>query len=128
MSSIELLQGILTELSNESDARKRAELCQRGLSLVTDDERPPLWAALQVELGNSLSDDLSGDRADNLERAIHHYEEALTVYSRVAFPREWAATQNNLAAAYGDRIRGERADNLERAIHHCEEALTVYTR
>ena len=34
MSSIDLLQSILTELSNESDARQRAELCQRGLSLV----------------------------------------------------------------------------------------------
>jgi hypothetical protein len=53
--------------------------------------------------------------ADDLERAIAHHQQALTVFTREAFPEDWARTQANLAAAYGQRIRGERADNLERA-------------
>ncbi len=32
-----------------------------------------LWAARQVEIGSSLSQDPLGERADNLERAIAHY-------------------------------------------------------
>ena len=55
-------------------------------------------------------------------------EEALTVFTREAFPQDWALTQNSLGLAYGKRLRGERADNQEKAIAHYEAALTVYTR
>jgi CHAT domain-containing protein len=59
--------------------------------------------------------------------ALHHYQEALTVYTCESFPEQWAMAHNNLARAYMDRIRGERAENLELAIDHYQEALTVYT-
>jgi tetratricopeptide (TPR) repeat protein len=121
------LEDLLNELSKESDTRRRAELCQRALSLVARHENPLLWAELQVELGNGLSQDPSGERADNIERALEHYGAALTVYTREAFPADWARAQTNLGLAYSDRICGERADNLERAIAHYQEALTVYT-
>ncbi|MEW5719990.1 MAG: CHAT domain-containing tetratricopeptide repeat protein, partial [Chloroflexota bacterium] len=71
---------------------------------------------------------IRGERADNLEQAIAHYELALQVRTRAAFPEQWATTQNNLANAYNNCIRGERADNLEQAIAHYELALQVYTR
>ena len=71
---------------------------------------------------------MRGDRAENLERALHHYTQALEVRTRQAFPADWAMTQNNLAIAYTDRIRGDRAENLELAIHHYTQALEVYTR
>ena len=56
---------------------------------------------------------IRGERADNLEQAIHHYEQALQVYTRETFPRSWAMTEGSLALALSERIRGERADNLE---------------
>lgn len=49
-------------------------------------------------------------RAENLEHAIAHYEQALTVYTREAYPEQWALSQHNLANAYRERIRGERAE------------------
>jgi len=55
-----------------------------------------------------------GDKAENLEREIAAYQEALKVYTFDAFPQEWAATQNNLADAYRDRIRGEKARVIAR--------------
>ena len=122
------LEDLLKQLSKESDARTRAELCRRVLALVTSDENPMLWAALHVELGNSLSQDPLGERADNLERAIKHYSAALTVCNREVSPPAWAMIQYNLGLAYARRIRGERTDNLERAIEHSQQALTVYTR
>ena len=70
----------------------------------------------------------TGDKADNLEQAIAAYLEALSVYTRTAFPQDWAMTQNNLGIAYSDRIRGDKADNLEQAIAAYREALSVYTR
>ena len=71
---------------------------------------------------------MRGDRAENLELAIHHYTQALEVYTRQAFPESWAGTQNNLANAYRNRMRGDRAENLERALHHYTQALEVRTR
>jgi tetratricopeptide (TPR) repeat protein len=81
----------------------------------------------QNNLGAAYSDRIRGDRAENLEKAIAAYQEALQVYTREAFPQDWAMTQNNLGAAYSDRIRGDRAENLERAIAAYQEALKVRT-
>jgi hypothetical protein len=63
-----------------------------------------------------------------LERAIHHSEQALTVYNAETFPAKWAEIESILAMAYFIRVNGEQAENLERAIHHSEQALRVFTR
>jgi tetratricopeptide (TPR) repeat protein len=86
------------------------------------------WAALQHALGRMYHARMGGDRAENVERAMGHYQQALEVYTREAFPEQWAMTQGNLGTAYGERIRGERAENMERAIEYCQLALEVYTR
>jgi tetratricopeptide (TPR) repeat protein len=62
------------------------------------------------------------------KRPSIHYQQALEVYTRQAYPEDWAMTQNNLGNAYRNRIRGERAENLEQAIFHYRQALEVYTR
>lgn len=59
---------------------------------------------------------IRGDRAQNLELAIHYFETALQVRTRTAFPELWAETQNALGNTYNDRIISDRADNVERAI------------
>jgi len=99
----------------------------KALELVPPESKE-LWAALQVELANSLAQSPQGDRAENIEQAIQHYEQALKVYTQKDFPEQWATTENNLAAAYWSRIRGDRAENIEQAIQHYEQALKVYTQ
>ena len=47
-------------------------------------------------LGNAYSERIRGERAENLEQAIQHYEQALAVRTREAFPQDWAMTHNNL--------------------------------
>jgi CHAT domain-containing protein len=79
-------------------------------------------------MGISLEQNPQANRAENLEQAIYCYQQALEVFTRVAFPEQWAMIQNNLANAYSDRIRGERAENLEQAIHHFQQALEFFTR
>ncbi|HAC65628.1 MAG TPA: hypothetical protein DCF68_19380 [Cyanothece sp. UBA12306] len=106
----------ITQLNTIPEMPQKVALCQQALGLVQRSENAELWAALQVELGNSLAQNPLGDRADNLEQAIAAYSAALEVRTREAMPVQWASTQNNLAAAYSDRIRGDRADNWATSI------------
>jgi tetratricopeptide (TPR) repeat protein len=118
----------ITRLRRPSEMPRKVELCERALGMVERKDNPVLWGALQVALANALQQNPLGNRAENLEKAIHHYRRALEVYTRQAYPEQWAGTQNNLGNAYLYRIRGERAENLEQAIFHFQQALEVLTR
>ncbi|HEX9921086.1 MAG TPA: hypothetical protein VGD99_00340 [Anaerolineae bacterium] len=93
-----------------------------------DQNRNQDWAPLQVWLGLAYQERLRGDRAGNLEQAIVHFQQALEVRTRQAFPTDWAMTQNNLGNAFANRLQGDRAGNLEQAIVHYQQALEVRTR
>ena len=118
----------IVRLHRPSEMPRKVELCERALGMAEREDNPALWGALQGELANALAQNPLGNRAENLEKAIHHYQQALEVRTRQAYPEQWARTQNNLAIAYSERIRGERAENLEQAIFHYQQALDVYTR
>ena len=81
----------------------------------------------QNNLGTAYSDLPTGDRGENLRRAIACYESALRVCTEADFPSDWAMTQNNLGTAYSDLPTGDRGENLRRAIACYESALRVYT-
>ena len=104
---------------------RRIDLLEAAIAAVKDSVRE---ASLNNSLGNSWCDLPTGNRAENIEKAIKYYELALEVYTREAFPADWAMAQNNLGAAYSDRIRGERAENIESAIEHYKMAQEVWTR
>ncbi|MEJ5241402.1 MAG: CpXC domain-containing protein, partial [Anaerolineales bacterium] len=74
------LRRILTELSRPMGILEmpyRVNLCLQALRQVKREQNPALWAALQVELGNSLLQNPQGERAENLEQAIAAYQQAL---------------------------------------------------
>jgi tetratricopeptide (TPR) repeat protein len=80
-------------------------------------QNPELWAALQNELANSLTQNPLGDRADNLEQAIHHYQLALEVRTREAMPSDHRLTQRNLGNLYfGERRWAEALEAYQAAI------------
>ena len=68
---------------------------------------------------------ISGNRAENLEKAIEYYQAALKVYTRKDYPSECSWTQSNLAKSYTNRILGNKAENLENAIELFQLALQV---
>jgi CHAT domain-containing protein/tetratricopeptide (TPR) repeat protein len=107
---------------------QRLRLFEQALAMVDRQRFPQLWAILQNDFANSLSQMPTGDRAENLERAIAAYTAALEVYTQADFPVEWAMIQTNLGNAYSERIRGDRAKNLERAFAAYTAALEVYTQ
>ena len=66
----------------------------------------------QNNLAIAYWDRIRGERADNLERAIAHCEQALTVRTREAFPAEYRGTQRNLGGLHfepGDWARAHAA-------------------
>ena len=69
----------------------------------------------------------TGNREANLQRAIQCYEQALTVYTPDATPRDFAMTQNNLGNAYANLPTGDREANLQHAIQCYEQTLRFRT-
>jgi CHAT domain-containing protein len=109
-----------------------------AFKVYTFDAFPQQWVAMQNNLAITQNDlacayltsyltGVRGEQAENLERVITLYKEALKVLTFDAFPKKWAEIQHYLGIAYKNRIRGDKANNLERAISCCENALQVYT-
>ena len=83
----------------------------------------------QNNLGIAYADLPTGDRGENLTKAIACYEAALRVYTERDFPADWAMTQNNLGnrlqrsangrsrrePSEGDRLLRGGAAGLDRA-------------
>ena len=85
------------------------------------------WGVIQNSIGIAYGDLPTGDRSDNLWRAINCYEKALWVYTEEEHPPEWATTQNNLGNAYRHLPTGDKTENLQQAIACYEAALRVRT-
>jgi hypothetical protein len=73
-------------------------------------------ARAEHNLGFAYAKLPTGDRGDNLKRAVACYETALAAFTEDEFPQDWAAAQNNLGNAYHDLPTGDRSENLGRAI------------
>ncbi len=78
-------------------------------------------------VGGAYANLQTGDRGDNLRRAIEYSEAALRVWTERDFPQEWAAVQINLGQAYAMLPTGDRGNNLRRAIEYYEAALRALT-
>ena len=107
---------------------QRIELCEEALTLISLHSNPEMWAGLQLELGNSYSRNPIGNPEENIEKANHHFEKALEVFTRKLYPDEWANIQTNLASNYRNRKSGDRAENIETAIRLCLDALKTFTK
>ena len=79
-------------------------------------------------LGLAYADRIQGDRAENLERAIHYYRQALQVRTKETHATDWALTMMNLGIAYTERIKSRPEMNMEKAIRAFQRALTVLTQ
>lgn len=85
------------------------------------------WALAQNKLGKAYADLPTGDRTENLKKAIDLFTSALTVLTQTAYPEEWADTMDSMGAAYRNLPTGNRSANLAKAIESYEAALKVRT-
>ncbi|MEH2378226.1 MAG: CHAT domain-containing tetratricopeptide repeat protein [Nostoc sp.] len=121
------------------DQVENAELAikagEAAMQVFTRDQSPEGWGKIQNNLGIVYRDPCgrqshrtTGDKAENLEKAIACYQNALSIRTREDFPELWAQTQFNIGSAYRQRIRGDAAENVEIAIAANQSALQVYTK
>jgi tetratricopeptide (TPR) repeat protein/GTPase SAR1 family protein len=87
-----------------------------------------LLASAQNNLGVAWTQLPTGNRGENLRRAIAAYHEALRFYTPEATPLDYALTQSNLGNAHRDLAALEdRETNLHRAIAAYQEAMRFRT-
>jgi CHAT domain-containing protein len=101
------------------------KLIREALTRLPRNQNPVIWAALHFELARSLAASASGNRAENIDDAIAHYETTLEIFTQQAYPAAWAMIQHNLAEMYLERITGERAQNVEVSMNLYKAALKV---
>jgi tetratricopeptide (TPR) repeat protein len=113
---------------NRSTSLLKAIACfEVALRVVTEQEFPRKWAAIQRLLGDAWSDLPTGDRSANLEEAVVCFEAALRIRTEEEFPQEWAETQVSLGGTWSMLPTGDRSYNLEKAIACHEAALRIRT-
>jgi tetratricopeptide (TPR) repeat protein len=82
------------------------------------------YATTQNNLGTAYSTLAEVEsKAENCQKAIQAYEEALKITTIDRFPMQYATTQNNLGNAYSTLAEVEsKAENCQKAIQAYEEA------
>ncbi len=114
-------------LGNIAAHQARAiEIAEGTLKLVAPGSRE--WATTQINLGLAWLAVPTGDRAENVRRAIAAEEAALTVFTKAKDPDGWAAAQMSLGSAWRAVPTGDQAENLRKSIAAEEAALTVRTK
>ncbi|BAY91965.1 MULTISPECIES: CHAT domain-containing protein [unclassified Tolypothrix] len=122
------LASISVENTEDDIEDIQQELSQLTRNLFTKEENPKEWANIQLNIGDYYDVNHTGDRAKNLEKAIHSYTQALQVFSPETYPEEWGKVQQHLGNSYLRRIRGDEAENIESAIDCFTQALQVRTQ
>ncbi len=97
--------------------------------MYTREAYPEQWARSQHNLANAYKNRIRGERADNLEQAIHHCEQALDVYTLQQFPTEFQRTQSNLGKLYFGASQWSKAHAAYREAIDTEQVLlsSAYT-
>jgi len=108
-------------------AAAEVEFCEMALRAAKRMGDGVIESSAQNNLGIAYRNLPTGNRAENVRKAIRCYEAALRVRTEQDFPEGWAATQNNLGNAYRNLPTGNRAENLRKAIQCYEAALRVRT-
>ncbi|OPX95692.1 MAG: CHAT domain protein [Syntrophorhabdus sp. PtaB.Bin006] len=131
------LRAILLDLARWEKAgewERVAALAEKALGILRREEDPAMWTVIREgwagahsELAVQYIEQPRGEKADNIERAIYHGRQALTVFTEEKSPDLWAIVHHNLAIAYLNRIVENREDNLKEAAVHHRMALQVYT-
>jgi tetratricopeptide (TPR) repeat protein len=81
------------------------------------------WAREQYNLGNDWCTVPEAQSPAKWEKAIEHYEQALSIRTRQKDPERYVATMQNLGTAYRELKSGNRIANICNAIHCCHQAL-----
>lgn len=96
-----------------------------ALKVYTREDFLKEWATIQIHLGNAYFYRIK-ERANSIEKAREHYNDALNAFTSEAFPKYRAAeVQINLGGLYRIRTRGNKEENLKQAISYLSDASEI---
>jgi CHAT domain-containing protein len=95
-----------------------------ALALLLPGQRSARGTVL-MNLGVAYRARLLGDPADNRDRAVDFFRQALDLRDRQSEPAEWARVQNGLGVALHECLHGDPLDNGREAHGALEAALDV---
>jgi CHAT domain-containing protein/TPR repeat protein len=140
MAAIAIFSEIITDFSQgnmEINREIAINSCEAVLSFLNDstflknrnlDEiEEYLKIPTQAILANAYLYRISGNRTENLEKAIFLAEKSFQGYSRENTPEQWASTNRTLGLAYNQRTLGSKPENIEKSIFYNKNALQIYT-
>ena len=125
MQSLDVIFGEIQR--SVGDPAKMVFWCERALRHDVVRSNPRLLAAAQVTYARGLRDLDSGDRRDNLERAVIALKEASAGYERLRDDEGLASAQHELGMVYKDRIAGDEQENIELSLICHSRALSIST-
>jgi CHAT domain-containing protein len=123
------VQALLSQPAPSLPARAEAvdraiAACEEALQSLAESDRG-IRATVWYNLGVCWRTRLAGDPADNADRALACFQEALRLRDREAEPVPWATVQNALGVAWHERRRGDPGDNKRQALIALEQALAA---
>ena len=107
----------------EENLAKALRHAEDSLRVWPRERRPYEWAQAMHNIGTIHSTRSTGDRADNLERAIGCFRQALEVPEYLRSDEDRGLTEYALAGVLVSRVRGARMQNLLEAIRLGQDAL-----
>jgi len=114
-------------LYRQGDLPTCIDLCQRGLLAYDRGQNPYGWASLHSMLARCYLAECKGGETEELEAVIHHYGQALQIFTPARYPEDWATCHDFLGLAFWMRHRGDRSSNIEKSIDHYQNSLQVWT-
>ena len=129
--ALERLASIQRELrkltASAEDQHRQAMLYRDAVVQATRLNNLALRGRMRSRLGQSLVDDVLGDRSENTEEAISAFTAALLDFSESGLREEWAGVQIDLSVAFVTREVGDRAENVELALAAQMAAAEYYS-
>lgn len=111
----------------ESHIKEAEEIYHKLLESVSKEKESLKWAQLHRNLAYVYDRKGSGEKGQNIDKAIQHYRQALSVFSKNEHPEDFAIVSDCLGLAYEERISGDLHLNLQEAKRCFSNVLAVFT-
>lgn len=101
---------------------------EASLSEVPADRMPGPWRTAQRILAGAYANRALGDRSENIERSLEHFELAADEELKRTDPTSWSRVQREIARVYRLRSQGNAGDNVREALARYDAASEAYPR
>jgi tetratricopeptide (TPR) repeat protein len=103
-------------------------LYEEALPRSSKQATPEKWSSTHRNLGEVYREREEGDRRENLQRAIQHYEKSMAIITRGKDPELWASIKAAVAICYVKMSPHLSEDEVQESLSCVTEAHSVFTK